>query len=198
MVEGSLAQALAGLKTSGLSGRYLQQASKEFTSRTADAASALPFLLAEASENRGKANSEARSQLMQDRAAMQQSAAGAFNQRLKELRTAGSSALKAKEAGKGDGASRSVHNALIIAVTGYSELLKNSGKSTEEGTEIHPPRTDQEWRRFATQVAEEAEGADPVDAMNAVKILRERINRKVKKGNLRPLGIVLHPGTTSG
>ena len=202
MVEGALAQALAGLKGSGLSGRYLQQTRNEFTSRAADAASAIPALLAGAQEERGKALGEARSQLATDKAAMQQDAAQSFNTRLRELRTAGSSALKSENSDT-SGSSRSLKIALMTAITGYQELLASSGKwfqgktevepGTEGAREIHPPRTDAEWRAFALQVAK-AEGADPVDAANAVKVLRERINKKVKKGNLRPLGIRFNAG----
>lgn len=206
MVEGALAQALAGLKGSGLSGRYLRQTQNEFTSRQADAASAIPALLAGAQEERGKALREASTQLASDRANMQQDAAQAFDQRLKELRGQGSTALKGGAENTGS-SSRSLHIALMTAISGYQELLASSGKwfkgktevdpGTEGAREIHPPRTESEWRAFALQVAK-TEGADPIDAANAVKILRERINRKVKKGNLKPLGIVLHPGTTSG
>lgn len=210
MVEGALTQALKGLKGSGLSGGYLKQVQHELTARQADAASAVPFLLSDAASERSKAIREARTGLIGDRAEMKKSGLSAFNQLLKEERGNASEALKKHEEKnptselKSD--PRSLKIALNAVMTSYRELLKDSGKwvkkgeevepGTEGGTEIHPPRTDLEWRTFAERV--NPEGADPLDVLNAVNILRERVNKQVKKGNLRPLRIIMHPGTVSG
>lgn len=196
MVQNSLSQALRGLKGSGLSGGYLRQVQNDLTSRQGDAAASIPFLLADAARERTEEVGEARAQLRSDRAAMQQSAASKFNQLLKEERGKASGVVKARREGTDSELTsdpRALKIAMLAATTGYQELLKNAGTRTEEGTEIHPPWNDQEWRAFALTVAK-TEGIDAVDAANAVKILWRRIQGQVRKGNVRPLGLVFRGG----
>src|SRR5690606_21248253 len=84
---------LAGLKRSGLQRGYLRQAANELTSRQADAARAIPFLLADARENRAQALSEAQQQLAQDRAAMLRDSAQGFNSLLASQREKGATEI---------------------------------------------------------------------------------------------------------
>lgn len=196
MVQNSLTQALRGLKGSGLSGGYLRQVQNDLTSRQGDAAASIPFLLADAARERTEAVGDARAQLREDRAARASTTAEKFDTLLKEERGKASGVLKERRGGtdselKSD--PRALKIAMLAARTGYQELLKNAGKRTEEGTEIHPPWNDQEWRAFTLTVAK-TEGIDAVDAANAVKILRRRIQEQVRKGNVRPLGLVFRGG----
>jgi DNA repair exonuclease SbcCD ATPase subunit len=187
--ESALAQALSGLKGAGLKGTALQQTKSEFTSRAADAASALPSLLAGAAEERNKTLAADRQNLITDRASSEQSAAEALNQRLKELRGQGSSALK-EEGKHKESAGRSVHNALIVAEDLFNKTVA-AAKSGEEvgGQPVVVPSGKKEWLAFAQQVAKEAEGADPVAAVHAVEELRKRLGVKaVARVTSLPLG----------
>lgn len=194
-VENTLADALRGLKTSGLTGGALKQAQREFTSRQADTASSIPFLLGDAAKTKKAAIVDARTALIEDQAQKGKSTAEMLNQTLKEQRTAASSELKSKEGKEAEhdknlaSDARSIRNALIVANKGYTELLQNTGKETKDGVTIHPPKTDAEWRAFITQVAKEAEGADPVDAARAVQLLRDRLNRRLHEGKIKQPGV---------
>ena len=175
-VESSLAQALAGLKGSGLSGRYLQQTKNEFTSRAANAASSLPFLLAGAAEERGKAFTEARSQLSQDRAAMQQSGASAFDQRLKELRGAGTTAVKEQEAdhelSKDETKSfQNATNALKDFLSQWGENIDVKDPTTGELVpiqQVNPLKTADQWKSLAHGLESHYSGFDITDAIKAI------------------------------
>lgn len=186
MVEGTLVRALAGLKTSGLSGRYLQQATKEFTSRAADAASGLPFLLAEASENRGKSLRAASSQLAQDKAAMQQNAAQMFDQRLKEMREAGASALKA-QSGTEPFDPKKLQNASIALQDSLVNWAKN-GEVEVDGKKVpiqtlNPLATIDDWRALAQGLTKQYDGFDLRDAMAAI---RRYLAKHLKQGATGP------------
>lgn len=176
--ENALAQALAGLKGSGLSGRYLQQAKGEFTSRAADAASALPSLLAGAGEERTKALTTARTKLTEDRASEQSSAASAFSQRLKELRGQGSSDLKTQQGDSATEAKESkqeLHRAL------------NEGKRLLDAYPEKPPNTPEKWARFASLI-ENADGVGEQGALKAAKILQRQFELKKAAAIRTPFG----------
>lgn len=208
MAQNSLAQALRGLKSSGLQGRYLRQTTQELTARQGDVAGSVPFLISDAARERGEASQTARSELVSDQALMQKSAAEVFNQLLKEERGKASTVLKQRAKDKAPGSElgsdpRALKTALLASITSYQALLKDSGKwvkggelvepETEGATKIQVPRTDQEWRAFILHTAN-VEGADAVDVANAVKRLRARIEKKVREGDLRPLGIRFNAG----
>lgn len=181
-MQSSLVQALAGLKGSGLGGRYLQQTKGEFTSRMSDAAAALPSLLAGAAEERAKSSQEARQTLLQDRASMQQSAAAKANQGLKEARTAGASFLKEQE-NSGDSrdeedkeswaqANEAIKDALSIWQE--NEPIEIDGEMVRP-KELNPLKTVDDWRRFAHGLESEYEGVTLDSAMKAIdRLLRER------------------------
>jgi hypothetical protein len=193
-VESALAQALAGLKGSGLSGRYLGQAKSEFTSRAADAASALPSLLAGAGEERGKAIGEARQTIAEDKAAMQQSAASKFNSSLSEERNAATSFLDAQakkrqeegeDGGLSDSEHRKIQNAAVDLQNALHVWAANSpipsgefaGKTPQQ---INPLKTASDWRQFAAGLVSNGEGYDITAAMQAIHaFLKQRKKREV-------------------
>lgn len=175
MVENALGHALAGLGGSGLTDGYLKQAENEISSRAGDTASALPFLIADAKEERNKGLREARSQYRTDQASMLQGAASAFDQLLKEARGQGSSQLKEeegrerqqrKESREREEGRRQEHtfdpgaiqNAKLALTDALSEWAKNPVEkiklpdgSTEEKhlKEINPLKTHEDWLKFA-------------------------------------------------
>jgi hypothetical protein len=177
-VESNLAQALSGLGGSGLSGRYLQQTKRALTSQQGAVAAGLPFLLAGAKEERGEGLTKARQQLVSDRAQMQQSGAEAMNQRLKELREQGSSALKA-QAGEAQNGGRS--NSEIDSLKNASIALKNSLSNWAKnpivkvnGEEIPaqqalPLKTGDDWRHFAEEMVHNSDGFGLNDAMTVIR-----------------------------
>jgi ElaB/YqjD/DUF883 family membrane-anchored ribosome-binding protein len=177
-VEGALAQALAGLKGSGLSGTALQQTKSEFTSRAADAASALPSLLAGAQEERNKTLAADRQNLVSDRAQMQQSAAEAYNEKLKELRETGSSALKSQSQ---------------TASSNSKEAGEEIKRAIDEGKRLlaaypkEQPSNPQEWAQFAGQI-ENAEGVGEPGAIKAAEILRKLVAVKKVRAKVNPFG----------
>src|SRR5262249_55739952 len=139
MLDNSLAQALAGIGSSGLKGSAAKQVKSELTARLGDVASSLPYLLAGNREEEGKALTEGRQQLLQDRASMQKSAASAFNERLKELRGKGTSELTEQAKNK----------------TSVSEDAKKEiGEAVREGERLlaayhnEQPKTPEEWKIF--------------------------------------------------
>lgn len=176
-VQTSLAQALAGLKESGLSGRALQQTKAEFTSRAGDAAMSLPALLAGAGEERGKALTEARSTLAQDRAAMLTSQASKFNSALSSDRNAASSVLaaqktKAQEAKEPDSTDEAVQN----ATNALKDYLSHWGENINvevNGEEVpiqqaNPLKTADQWRTLAHGLEKEYDGFSLTDAVKAI------------------------------
>jgi hypothetical protein len=193
MTEDVLAQALQGLSGSGLSGRYLQQATSELSSRQGDAAASIPFLLADAASDRAAGVAEARQQLVGDRASMLQSAASAFNSALESERSKGATALKEqqddRQAEREDTRDLTgFNNAYQVALTQYKGLLASAGQETKDGNIIQPPKTDQEWEEYAEHIAKEADGADQTEALEAVEALRKRLRELEHRGKLPQAG----------
>lgn len=188
MAEASLAQALKGLKASGLGGRYLRQATNELTARRADVAGAVPFLLSDAASERGEAIQEARTELISDRAAMQQSAAQKFNSALDEERNAASGLLKerAEDRARNKGFEfdpRNLKNAQIALKTALEKWAENPMVEVEVNGEkqmvpfqqANPLKTMEQWREFAAGVDDSFNGFDSVDIMEVIKrALRRR------------------------
>ena len=190
MVDQTLAEALAGLKGTGLKGSYLQQTKNELLARQGDLMQALPFLLAGVKEERGKALRESRANLLQDRASMQQAAAAKFNERLKELRGAGSSALKSA-AEKSQSTGRDFKNALLTAENGYREILQAAkegvtDKAGKAGNPIKPPTTAADWQKFAETVEDKAEGVDITTALKAVEALQRKLQARSVARSVSP------------
>lgn len=192
MAEASLSQALRGLKASGLSGRYLRQATNELTARRGDVAGAVPFLLSDAASERGEAIQEARTELISDRAAMQQSAAQKFNSALDEERNTASSLLKerAEDRARSGGLEfdpRNLKNAQIAIQDSLAAWAKNAPVEVEgpdgEKTlvpvqKLNPLRTMEDWRTFAQGLTKQYDGFDLVDVMEVIKrALRKRESR---------------------
>lgn len=179
MVESALGQALAGLKGAGLSGRYLNQARSEFTSRAADAASAIPALLAGAQEERSNALREVQQKILEDRASKQQSGASKFNSALDEERNAASSVLKKRaEDLKGPGGVKFDPKALANADIALKDALttwqKNPAVKGPDGSEVplqslNPLRTTGDWRRFAQGLAKGYDGFNLAEAWEVIK-----------------------------
>jgi hypothetical protein len=211
-VTTTLAQALGTLGQTGLSGRELQQTKHEFTSRIGDAASELPGFLAGLREEGAEGVQKARLELIQDRAERGKAAAGDFNTRLKELRGAGSSALKseqekreaeAKEQAEekhGHGLSkdekRKIHNAQIALQGFVDDWKKNApidGEDPANGTlqEAFPLKSKADWRKVVEVVAG-AEDVDAVAALKAVEKLRARWRKNPRQG---VVGTVFNAGS---
>lgn len=211
MVQESLAQALGGLKGSGLRGNYLRQATSELASRQGDAAQAIPFLLADAQENRTEALGEAQQQLAQDRAAMMQSSAEGFNQLLKEARGAGSSLLKEREnrarakreeeeeeakGGKGDPLDldpKSLKNAELALKDALRQWAENPTVEID-GEEIplrqvNPLRSREDWNRFGAGLVSEYEGFGLADVNRIIQQLLTDRRRKERAGKLPQPGV---------
>jgi len=188
MAEASLSQALRGLKSAGLNGRYLRQATSELTARRGDVAGAVPFLLSDAAKERGEAIQDARMELISDRASMQQSAATKFNSALDEERNTASSLLKerAEDRARDGGLEfdpRNLKNAQIAlktALENWSEnpmvpVTINGEKQMVPFQEANPLKTMEQWREFAAGVSESFDGFDSVDIMEVIKrALRKR------------------------
>lgn len=201
MVQESLAQALAGLKRSGLRRGYLRQAVNELTSRQADAARAIPFLLADARENRARAMSEAQQELNKHRAEMLQASAGNFNQLLKEARTAGSSLMKerkdraramreAKREGEKEGGLDLDPVKLRNAELALKDALRQWAKNPTveiDGEEVplkqlNPLRTRQDWERFAVGLVGQYPGFGLAEADAVIRRLLANRARKQRQG----------------
>lgn len=195
MVQESLAQALAGLKRSGLRRGYLRQAVNELTSRQADAARAIPFLLADARENRARAMSEAQQELNKHRAEMLQASAGNFNQLLKEARTAGSSLMKerkdraramreearAKREREKEGGLNLDPVNLRNAELALKDALRQWA-SDDELKELNPLRTRQDWERFAVGLDSQYPGFSLAEADAVIRRLLANKARKQRQG----------------
>lgn len=197
MVENALSRALAGLKSSGLHGGYLKQATREITSRQGDTAAALPFLLADAQESRNKELLEGRQQLLQDRSAMQQGTASDFDQLLKETRGQGSSleakraterkkkAEEAAEPGGGKYDPLNLEAAKLELRNALAEWKKNpvvsvklpDGSTAEKHLqEINPLRSREDWNRFAKGLADNTTGFDIPELNHVIQqLLQNRI-----------------------
>jgi hypothetical protein len=205
MTENALAQALAGLRSSGLSGSYLRQAISELTARQGDAAASVPFLLSDARGQRSDALGEARQQLIDDRAAMQQGTAQDFNALLKEGRGEASQVLKeqaeARESG-GEGAfdPAALGNAKLALKDALNTWGQNPMVPGPDGEEIplrqlNPLRSKDDWLRFAAGLDHQYSGFGLAE-INAVisELLRNR-EEKMHQGRLPQPGV---PGAGRG
>lgn len=214
MAENLLLSALGGLKGRGLSGSALNQTRSELTSRIGDAASSVPFLLADAAEERAAGVGEARQQLMQDRGAMLSDSAANFNSLLEKAREAGGSqieeekdaqkaARKAAEDEAMTGANgldispenlKNAELALKTALTGWAENPEVEGPDGEMVPlkELNPLRTDQDWRLFAQGLVENNEGF----GLAAINEIIERIRPAAADARRRRehQGVVPQPG----
>jgi hypothetical protein len=199
MVQGSLAQALAGLKGSGLKGNYLRQAAGELTGMQGDAAASIPFLLADAQRERGEAMGDARQQLAQDRASMLQSSAEGFNSLLKEARGAGASELeerkdRARAAGD-DGALdpvnlRNAEIALKDALRQWADnpMIEIDGEEVPL-KQVNPLRSREDWERFGTGLVTEYEGFGLAEVNAVIQRLLSDRQRKEREGRLPQPGV---------
>lgn len=217
-VENALTHALAGIPTSGLKGGYKRQVQNEISSRIADNASALPFLLSDARENRTKALSEGRQELNQDRAAMLQSTAEDFNQLLKEERGAGSQRLKeaadrarSKRESKAEESGSGLHfdaqnlaNARLELKNALAEWSKNPIVKVKlpDGTEeekhlqqINPLKTPEDWAQFAKGLTANSSGFDIAELNHVIQQLLQNKDQKMHEGRLPQPGI---PGPGRG
>lgn len=214
IVENALGHALAGLASSGLKGGYLRQTRNALAHSAADNASALPFLLAEAKENRSKALGEARQALTSDRASMLQSAAAAGNQLLKEARTAGSQRLKEaenrrrtarhKEAEeRGEGGlhldPQNLQNARLALKSALTKWAENpevevNGEKVHL-KEVNPLRTTEDWRRFGVELEKEFSGFDLAEINHVINQLLQNRQQKEHEGRLPQPGV---PGAGRG
>jgi hypothetical protein len=165
MVENQLAQALAGLSSSGLSGKYKHQVQQEFTARQQDVASAIPFLLSNAAQERTSAIQDARGQLTSDQAQMQKSGASMFNQLLKEGREAGTSALKEQAKKHSDVKTESKEAAAEV------DLALTEAKRLLAAYPEEHPTTPEQWAIFTGEVAK-GEGIKLPAAVKAVQTLQ--------------------------
>jgi hypothetical protein len=206
LVSSELTNALKGIPQDGLNGTYRRQLEEQLGGLQGQAANALPSLLAGAQEEHRAALTKDRTQLVQDRAAMQSSASAALNQRLKELRGEGSSALKT-EGEHAEKREKALQNALLIAKNGYNELLSlaRSGKSTK-GTSTEPavpyakilsesagPEANAWWLKFAKHISTTSGGEDPNTALKAVEILRRLLRSREHSGRSYQPGVPLGP-----
>ena len=196
MSEDLLTSALAGLRAKGLQGSALRQTQSELTSRIGDASAAVPFLLADAAEERATGISEARQQLLQHRAEMQQDAAAGFNSALSSARDDAQDAVKAqraKEAEASTGADdelslspEALKNAELALKLALKEWGKNpevevDGGGTARLKELNPLRTDEDWLRFEKQLVDNFDGF----GMAAINAVIERIRPKAADARKR-------------
>jgi len=209
MTEDMLAQALRGLKASGLSGSYLRQAVNELSSRQGDAASAIPFLLSDAREQRSTAMTEAQQQLAQDRGEMKKGVAEDFDQLLKEGRTAASGYLKeqqakreaeAEEHGDGQFDPTSIENAKLALKDALAAWAKNPMVEGSEGEEIplrqlNPLRTKEQWLSFAAGLEKQYDGFGLAEINHVIQQLLSDRKRKEHEGRLPQPGV---PGPGRG
>jgi hypothetical protein len=184
MVEGSLTQALRGLKSSGLQGRYLRQAQSEFVSRQADAASALPGLLAGASEERNKALREAHTELRKARTSMQTNAAQKFNEGLGSANSSAASYLKAQSGGGSILDPKAMASAAIAFKDAMATWVQNPAdkKTGKRLQQINPLQTQDQLRAFAVGLEKGYAGFNLPEAMavvNRFAAMRQRQLRQV-------------------
>ena len=188
MSEAAISQAIRGLRKSGLSGGYLKQALHELTARQGDAASAVPFLLSDAQEERSKALGDARQQLLTDRAGMQQGIASDFNSALESQRTKASTVLK-EQAGKreeGHQADEGLRNAAIALRDSIGQWKKDP-----ELREQNPLASTADWVKLAHGLTKEYEGVSLSDAAKVIAALRKRWESHPEKG---AKGLVFNAG----
>jgi len=171
MSQAAIAQATRGLRKSGLGGRYLKQALSELTARQGDAAASVPFLLADAREERAEGLQDARQQLLTDRAAMQSGIASDFNSALESQRSKASTVLKeqAERTAKSGKADEGFRNA-AIALRDFISHWKRDPKLRE----TNPLASTPDFVSLAHGLTSEYEGVSLSDAAKVIARLRKR------------------------
>lgn len=164
-VVSSLAGALASLGGSGLKGHYRQETAQGLRDQKAQALAALPYLNAIAGEERAKGMTEARTQLVQDRAAMQQNAAQGFNSLLEKARGAGTQSEKERE-----GRERS----------NRQEVKSNEREHAAEVKENHREHA---VKQSEAQVVPETVQSNYEVALSGYKYLLAHTGQETQKGN---------------
>lgn len=213
MTDSALLQALrGGLK--GLKGQYRQQVKSELLARLHDAAATVPALVAEAQETAHKEGTEARQQLRSDVAARQQDFAETFDQRLKELRGQGATAVKEKEEeakkkreerGEGGGLEldpKAIHNAELA----LANSLVNWGKNVKveiNGKKVpiqkfNPLHSAADWRQWAEEMVAHGEGFELSEAMAAIHRYLQTRSGPMHKGKVPQAGVPYGPRQTKG
>jgi hypothetical protein len=211
MSESALKDALAGLASTGLSGRYLQQAKRDLLARQEATAGSLPFLLSDAQENRADALGEARQQLLQDKASMLQSTAQDFNSSLESARGDASQVLKEQQEkreaelkeNEDQGKPKFDADALANAKLALQNALKKwSENPTIEvnGDEIplqqyNPLKSKDDYLRLAHELEKEYNGFDLHDVMHVIGGLLTDRHRHEHEGRLVQPGV---PGPGRG
>lgn len=197
MVQNALSHALAGAQASGLHGGYLRQLTHEIGSRESDTASAIPFLLADAQEERNKALSEGRQELRSARGSMLKAGLGAFNTLLKETRGEGSSleaqraearkkkAQEAAEPGEGKYDQTNLENAKLALKDALSQWAKNPTVEGPDGSEVplkqvNPLRTREDWLTFANGLVKNYDGFGLAEINH---VLQEFLRKRARKEN---------------
>lgn len=164
-----LNQMLSNVQDSGLRGKYAAQTVNELRARKMDSISGLPFALADANTARRDAIASARSDLLASQVAQQEAFGATYNDLLSDARDAKQGKIEDRKEARADGGmAPGVKSALIVANT----YLK-AANPKERAKLLKDPGG------FILGVAQEAEGADQVDAKRAVQILIERINKPI-------------------
>lgn len=209
MTEAALSEALRGLRSSGLSGSYLKQAVNELTSRQGDAASAIPFLLSDAREQKAKSFEETQQQIAQDRASMLQGTAQDFNSMLESARGKASTVLKeqqekreaaAENHGEGMFDPKDIQNARLALRDALATWAKNPMVEGPDGEEVHlqklnPLQTREQWLNFAAGLDHQYSGFGLAEINHVITELLRDKNRKMHEGRLPQPGI---PGPGRG
>lgn len=112
--EGLLADQAKALKASGLKGSALRQTQREFSARSGDLATSLPFLTSQARAQRQTDVAAADQNLLQAQADKKHQAGQILNSLLSTARTQGRSALKSRTGDKGT-SSKEYKIALVTA-----------------------------------------------------------------------------------
>jgi len=171
MAQGTLAEALGSLPSSGLKGGARKQVAAELKSRSRDVSRSIPFLLADAASQRREDVTAARQDLINARAGRATDEATTFNQLLKEARGKGETEVKARRKdGKSelsDADKRRLRNASIAVKQELTEWAKDPGLRR-----ANPLKSSADWRKFATGLDSEYAGFDLADAMDAIRRLR--------------------------
>jgi hypothetical protein len=208
-VEKTLAQALQSAKSSGLEGPYLRELLHGISSKQGQAATAIPYLLADPARERREGITEARQELIGDRGAMQKTAAETFNQGLKEARGSAASVLKEEETaqrekGPTDAQTEADQKALANAAIAFRDSLHNWSKNPmvkeADGTEVPvqdvlPLKDQAEWRTFAVELDKHYSGFDLTTAEKVVDQYFKELQRKMHEGRLPQPGV---PGPGRG
>jgi len=189
------ARALRGAKTSGLRGRYRQEVLGEITSRRQDAASSIPFLLADAAQQRAEDIANVRQNVLEARQGVTEARAGqktdvatAFNQLLKEARTAGASELKSRQTRRRE-ARQKATEAQADFTKEVTDALHEAGRLLRQNPkklpQLHAQSVNKKieawWAGFQDAISN-AEGVGLRAARIAAERLRKRIEGRWRRG----------------